>query len=109
MGRPVWRDSSPASTAYVLFTKDDLATVSRRLGPSHPIATKIRAAFDDLDNPTLTHFRDAAATHQRDGEIEIDGNAIVSMGDDAGAYVMAWIWIGDSELATQEKGDHHEQ
>lgn len=28
-----------------------------------------------------------------DGEIEIDGNAVVSRGDDPGAYVAAWLWV----------------
>jgi hypothetical protein len=96
-------NSSPADAAYVLFTQDDLVAVSRGLGPKHPVAAKIRAAFDDLDSPALTHYRDAAVMHRRDGDIEIDDNAIVSKGDDAGAYVMAWIWIDDSELATPAK------
>ncbi len=29
-----------------------------------------------------------------DGELEIDDNAVVSHGDDNGAYVQAWVWVG---------------
>jgi hypothetical protein len=29
-----------------------------------------------------------------DGELEIDDNALVSHGDDNGAYVQAWVWVG---------------
>jgi hypothetical protein len=28
-----------------------------------------------------------------DGEIEIDDNAIISEGEDPGAYVQAWVWV----------------
>ena len=30
-------------------------------------------------------------------ELEIDLGAVVSKGGDHGAYVMAWLWIGDDE------------
>jgi hypothetical protein len=34
-----------------------------------------------------------ARAEGRDGEFEIDGDAIVSRSDDPGAYVSAWLWI----------------
>src|SRR5262249_36553551 len=34
--------------------------------------------------------------HQ-EGYIEVDDNAVVSNGEDAGAYVQAWIWVDDPE------------
>lgn len=40
----------------------------------------------------------AGELHGRDGECEIDGNAKVSMGDDPGAYVAAWVWVPRSEI-----------
>jgi len=30
----------------------------------------------------------------RDGELEIDENAVISHGEDNGAYVQAWVWVG---------------
>lgn len=38
----------------------------------------------------------------RDGEIEIDDNAVVSTGADRGAYVAAWVWVEDDD---KEDGD----
>lgn len=38
--------------------------------------------------------------HCKDGVIEIDDDAVVSEGDDNGAYVQAWVWVSfaDTEL-----------
>lgn len=40
----------------------------------------------------------AAELHGRDGECEVDANARVSMGDDPGAYVQAWVWVYDRDM-----------
>ena len=63
---------------------------------------------DPSDSPDLDEAYRAAATQQwhREGEIEIDSNAVVSKGDDPGAYVAAWVWVPDSGIdttATEEK------
>ena len=58
------------------------------------------AAFDEFDDPELLGYRRAAAKHAREGELEINHNAVVLKGEDAGAYVMAWLWIDADELAT---------
>lgn len=43
-------------------------------------------------------YRTQAQKHiHRDGEIEVDDNALVSTGADAGAYVAAWVWVDDPE------------
>lgn len=39
----------------------------------------------------------AAMNNAREGEIEVDSNAVVSRGSDAGAYVMAWKWVSNQE------------
>lgn len=44
------------------------------------------------------HYRQQATEQwAKDGEIEIDQNAVVSKGDDPGAYVQAWVWVYDDE------------
>lgn len=44
-------------------------------------------------------YRDMAmALHHQDGHVEIDSNAEVSLSDDRGAYVQAWVWVGDDEF-----------
>lgn len=35
----------------------------------------------------------AKEAYQREGTLEIDSNAVVSRGDDNGAYVQAWVWV----------------
>ena len=46
----------------------------------------------------------AKALHEDEGTLEIDSNAIVSYGDDAGCYVAAWVWVPDEE-AEKHLGD----
>ena len=63
---------------------------------------------DNTDSPDLDEAYRAAATQRwhREGEIEIDSNAVVSKGDDPGAYVAAWVWVPDSAVdptAAEEK------
>lgn len=56
-------------------------------------------------SPEAQAYRDAAKRqHHREGECEIDDGATVSFGDDAGAYVQAWIWIpaADAGLDVEE-------
>lgn len=42
----------------------------------------------------------ARRDHHIEGELEIDENAIVSQGNDDGAYVEAWKWEGDTYVQT---------
>lgn len=62
-------------------------------------------ADPDQTRPEAQAYRDAAKRqHHREGECEIDDNATVSFGDDAGAYVQAWIWVpaADAGLEADE-------
>ena len=36
------------------------------------------------------------------GELEVDEGATVSMGDDLGAYVQAWLWVCDPPETAEE-------
>lgn len=29
-----------------------------------------------------------------DGDVQVDDNAVISNGEDNGAYVQAWVWVG---------------
>ncbi len=45
---------------------------------------------------TAKFYRElATAVHGCDGECEIDDDADVSISEDGGAYVHAWVWAGD--------------
>lgn len=41
----------------------------------------------------------------RDGQVEIDDNAIVSGSADAGDYVMAWVWVADPDADLEDEED----
>ncbi len=40
---------------------------------------------------------DAREQYGLGDEIDIDADAVVSRGDDSGAYVAAWVWVADRE------------
>ncbi len=45
-------------------------------------------------SPATEAYREAARRlHQHEGECEVDDGAVVSFGDDPGAYVQAWVWV----------------
>lgn len=86
----------------------ELRTISAALealieyDPSSP-ATALKARLDEVvaeeSDPAWRFMRDAYrdAVERKDGEIEIDDDAEVSMGDDSGAYVMVWTWVNDED------------
>jgi hypothetical protein len=50
------------------------------------------------ENETEARYRTRAKEiYERDGGIEIDADAVVSIGDDPGAYVAAWVWVAVKE------------
>ena len=44
------------------------------------------------------YLKAAKKLYERKGSIEIDRNATVSLGEEDGAYVQAWVWV-DGEAA----------
>jgi hypothetical protein len=49
-------------------------------------------------NLTDEQYRSLARDkYQSEGKIEIDEDAEVSRGEDAGAYVQAWVWVADED------------
>jgi hypothetical protein len=53
-------------------------------------------AFAARQASELAAYRDAVKV--REGELEVDDNAIVSVSDDDGAYVMTWSWVSADDL-----------
>jgi hypothetical protein len=53
----------------------------------------------DEPDPDAARYRTYAQENlQRDGDLEFDDNAVVSMGSDPGAYVQAWKWVDQCDL-----------
>lgn len=44
----------------------------------------------------------ARELYSLNGEIEVDSNAIISRGDDPGAFVAAWVWVPDHEKLAED-------
>lgn len=67
-------------------------------------------ALNDLEGSTpaekqrVARIRDLAKEHESEGDLELDEDAIVSEGDDNGAYVQMWKWIdfGGTDLCKSE-------
>lgn len=63
----------------------------------------IRARLDQYEAPPSKDAAYRAAAEDlefvREGECEIDDHAVVSQSD-AGAYVMAWVWVESSDVDT---------
>ncbi|MBL9187528.1 MAG: hypothetical protein JNK23_08635 [Opitutaceae bacterium] len=55
----------------------------------------------------LAAYQRGAESLARDGEIEVDESAVISKGDAPGAYVQAWLWVGDADagLVAETAGD----
>jgi hypothetical protein len=55
---------------------------------------EVDAPRSDEESAFLIQAQDEWA---KDGEIEIDDHAVVSVSDDGGAYVQAWVWVDGPE------------
>lgn len=75
---------------FSLLTRFDVSDLGLSL------SSKIMEFQESQESELAEKYR-AAATN-KDGELEVDGNAIVSFGDDPGAYVMAWQWVSEDDL-----------
>jgi hypothetical protein len=67
------------------------------------LMAKLRAAMRELESESARALSDAyreaaVAQHFSEGSIEIDDDAIVSIGDDRGAYIQAWVWVYEDAL-----------
>lgn len=52
-------------------------------------------AFFGVASVGSTHALKAKELHEEEGKIEIDSTTVVDTSD-GGAYVMAWVWVGNN-------------
>jgi len=43
----------------------------------------------------------AKLLHHDEGTLEVDDNAAVSRSSDGGAYIQAWVWVGNEDVGNQ--------
>jgi hypothetical protein len=53
---------------------------------------------EELSPEEAAYLAHAQENLQRDGDLEFDDNAKVSISEDGGAYVQGWKWIDRSDL-----------
>lgn len=83
---------------------DEIVAYLRQTG-RQGVATLLQrnAEIEDTSADVISKYREAARRlYHWGGRLEVDGNAAVSLGDDAGAYVMCWRWITDEEAGVAE-------
>lgn len=86
---------------WLNLTEKEIGTIKRLLRKhGKKDAPHILERIEHYENPSkrAEDYKEAAAKKAHEGELEIDGDAVVSMGGDPGAYVMAWVWVSDDEL-----------
>ncbi len=78
-------------------TAEDLLRQAIAKGMTAGMALNV---FAESRSDTESAFLEAAReNHAREGELEFDDNAVVSLSEDGGAYVMGWRWVYLSEVA----------
>lgn len=82
---------TPRVTAALVQEGQNDAEDSKDSNGEEAIKAKYRAA--------------ARRIHHQGGELEIDDNAVVSLGSDPGAYVAAWVWVPNHEAGISGEGD----
>jgi hypothetical protein len=86
----------------------DLLTAAKAVKkPSSELRKAIEAVEHHLDGPGRQKILELArVTLAREGELEFDDDAIVSEGNDNGAYLQAWAWVdfGGTTLDKDQSG-----
>lgn len=76
------------------------------------MAAKGRAGQEVLD--TITHFQAVVENAEKykagaigilqDQQVEVEQDAVISKGEEPGAYVMAWVWVTDDDAGIEPPG-----
>jgi hypothetical protein len=59
----------------------------------------VKAVFecDNVNTEKCNYFRERADNLTEEGRLEVDEEAVVSLSEDGGAYVQAWLWVEDED------------
>lgn len=63
-------------------------------GDVQAVVNAVRAC-DEENKDQCDGYRKCAQELAREGEIEVDDDAVVSLSNDGGAYVQTWLWVED--------------
>ena len=96
-------DSLPFTPLHSAILECDTIKAIAALLASHPDKDAAKVSLQILAERSgansnaedIRAYQAGADKLARDGEIEVDDEATVSMGGDGGAYVQAWLWVSD--------------
>lgn len=74
---------------------DDLWQFTVKSEEASRLAAAVTQSEYQNSDEAKAYRETAKRDYNRDGETEIDDGAIVSKGEDDGAYVAAWVWVAD--------------
>jgi hypothetical protein len=77
-------------------------------GTPEELTQAVRAAFGSATHRLVVvdpDNRDPQEAPYLEGSVEVDDNALVSVSDDGGAYVQAWIWVSDEDAGVNSEED----
>lgn len=88
---------------WLNLTDENIRLIKETMASRGLAGQEILDAITDQENviPEAEKYIDAAARKGSEGSLEVDADAVVSMGDDAGAYVMAWLWVTDDDAGIE--------
>jgi hypothetical protein len=76
-----------------------------RLRNGHGLDFAVCLEFFGDDRESDPYARTAFEQYHRDGETEIADPTVVSLSDDQGAYVLAWVWVDDADAGIAHDED----
>lgn len=85
-------DAKPSKRIWTWINEHELEDIK----PSN-LADRARQLLHAQDTPIWNKYLEAAQARHRDGELEIEDDATVSFSEDGGAYVLAWLWVYNSQ------------
>lgn len=68
-------------------------------------AAATKAEYATYGEQQKRYIEAAQRIYNDEGRIEVDDETAVSDGCDSGAYVMAWVWVSNEDLAPADAGE----
>lgn len=92
---------TPENPTSVTLECEHCGTVLLEFNSRYGSGIGLGLITDEVDPHLAEALRGIASDmFEREGELEIDSGAAISMGDDAGAYVESWVWVPFDENST---------
>jgi hypothetical protein len=104
MSQTLASKKSTTESAYLFVRPEEARALSRALSkkPDPAIQTFLKRMRTNREELNLSghqaYAEKAKELFEREGSCEVDENPLVSISDDKGAYVMAWLWVSDGDL-----------